>query len=232
MSVAGNANFDPTVIDNVTAVNGHACGMTMQAGNATFNDTSIRDVYGYNSASGIEMSVAGNANFDPTVIDNVTAVNGDAHGIWMYVINAVISNGEIKNSGHGIWVEYSENTTITGIMIINNTEMDTGVHLTADTNNTEIHGNCFYDNEPQAWDNGTNNNWTGNYWSDWTPPGPYNISGTAKSKDNDPLDECPLKKPPVPAPVRVPGLTPIGMITLVGLLSVVLAMSISIRRKK
>ena len=45
-------------------------------------------------------------------------------------------------------------------------------------------------------DNGTNNNWTGNYWS--PPPGgigDYNISGSTGSEDTNPLDKCPLIEP-------------------------------------
>jgi hypothetical protein len=51
-------------------------------------------------------------------------------------------------------------------------------------------------NEPQAWDDGTDNNWIGNYWS--PPPGGssnYIIPGTTGSEDKDPLDECPVKQP-------------------------------------
>ena len=55
--------------------------------------------------------------------------------------------------------------------------------------------NCFIDNEPQAWDDGTDNNWIGNYWS---PPSGgssnYIIPGAAGSEDKDPLDECPMKE--------------------------------------
>ena len=38
--------------------------------------------------------------------------------------------------------------------------------------------------------------------------------------------------PPAPAPAPVPGLTPIGLIALVGLVSIVIAMSINIRKKR
>lgn len=75
-------------------------------------------------------------------------------------------------------------------------------------------------------DNGTDNNWDGNYWSDYPQVGVYEILGTAGSKDNHTLSRCPL------IPARVPELTPTGIIILVGLLSVVLAVSISIRREK
>ncbi|RZB29417.1 MAG: hypothetical protein AEth_01234 [Candidatus Argoarchaeum ethanivorans] len=78
-------------------------------------------------------------------------------------------------------------------MIVNNSGGGTGAHVTVESNDNEIHENCFIDNEPQAMDNGTNNNWTGNYW--FPPPGgigDYTISGSAGSEDADPLDDCPL----------------------------------------
>jgi uncharacterized repeat protein (TIGR01451 family) len=81
-------------------------------------------------------------------------------------------------------------------MIANNEWVDTGAHVTADSNDNEIHENCFYDNEPQAMDNGTNNDWDGNYWS--PPPGEsgdHTIPGTAGSEGTNPLDKCPLISP-------------------------------------
>ena len=88
-------------------------------------------------------------------------------GVYMNnASNCVIKNNRIINCGHGI--------------------------LIASGINTEIYENCFIDNEPQAWDDGTANNWIGNYWSP-PPGGPsiYIIAGAAGSEDKDPLDECP-----------------------------------------
>jgi parallel beta-helix repeat protein len=145
----------------------------------------------------------------------------------------IITENEIRDNGHGVWVEHSNNNTIERNMIVNNTMPDTGVHITDYSDENEIHENCFIGNEPQAWDDlmGESNNWDRNYWS--PPPGgpdDYTIPGAAGSKDNDPLDECPLGEGPPPA--RVPALTPLGIIALVGLLSVVLALSIRGKRKK
>ena len=160
-----------------------------------------------------------------TIYDNT-------YGIYLiYTWDNIITENEIRDNGHGVWVEDSNNNTIERNMIVNNTAGGTGVHITDYSDENEIHENCFIGNEPQAWDDfeGFSNNWTGNYWSDYTPPGPYSIEGNANSEDSSPLDECPLGEGP-PTPARVPALTPIGIIALIGLLSVIAAMNI--RRKK
>ena len=97
-------------------------------------------------------------------------------------------------------------------MIVNNTVWGTGVHITDGSNNNEIHENCFYDNDPQAWDDviGGNNDWDSNYWS--PPPqgdGNYTIPGGAGSEDSNPLSCCPL--------TPIPDLTAPGIIALADL---------------
>ncbi|NQE04521.1 Cell surface glycoprotein, partial [ANME-1 cluster archaeon GoMg1] len=109
-----------------------------------------------------------------------------------------VTENEIKNNKQGVWLNQSDNNRIERNMIVNNTARP-GVNLTSNSDSNEIHENCFYENEPQAMDNGSNNNWDGNYWS--TPPGgsgDYTIPGDAESKDNEPLDECPLGEGPPP----------------------------------
>jgi len=140
-----------------------------------------------------------------------------------------VTDGEIFNCARGTRIDSGSNNTIERNIIRDN--FDTGVLLDGSATYTEIHTNCFINNTPQAMDNGTGNYWTGNYWSDYpVEGGTYNISGATGSKDSNTLGECPLGQGPPPA--QVPALTPIGIIALVGLLSVVLAVSISIRRKK
>ena len=70
------------------------------------------------------------------------------------------------------------NNTIEGDIIRNNTIV--GVRIDSGAINTEIHENCFICNEPQAWDDGTDNNWTSNYWSSLLT-GNYTIPGAAGS---------------------------------------------------
>ena len=255
---ATNVTFDQTVIENVTAPNGDAFGIFAVdiLINGSFTDTTIRDVTGNASAVGILGASLINVTFDQTVIERVTALgvlacgvmmvtmqdgsftdttirdvtgNASAYGIYAsYLENVSFTNGEITNCGHGVWIVVGSDNSIAGFIIRDNTLFDTGVHLETDTSNTTVCRNCLYNNVLQAWDNGTNNSWDGNYWS--PPPGitNYTIQGAAGSVDNTPLESCPLEILPVP----VPALTPIGLLALVGILSGIAALTLAKRKRR
>jgi parallel beta-helix repeat protein len=116
------------------------------------------------------------------------------YAVWLEnCTHTTINESEILDNGHGFWLEKSDNNTIERNMIMNNTGLAiSGAYLTTDSDNNELHWNCFIDNgiEFQAWDDGMNNNWRGNFWSDYVPPGPYSISGSAGSADSSPLAFC------------------------------------------
>ena len=231
VAAAVNVTFDYTVIERVNARSAFAAGFFSSITDGRFTDTAISDIAGNSSAYGICMGGTANVTLDPTVIERVNASNGEAYGIFIqtYAMNANFSGGNITNCGHGFWVENGQYNRIEGFTIRDNTLSDTGVHL-ENVSNTTICRNCFYNNVLQAWDNGTNNNWDGNYWSDWNGTGPYNISGSAGSQDSSPLDECPLKE--VPPQVQVPVATSVGLIALAGLLSTIAAVTITRRKRR
>jgi parallel beta-helix repeat protein len=151
----------------------------------------------------------------------------------------IIEGNTIQNCEDGIYFDHVEYATIKRNMIMNNVAGPTGVHLDGDSDSNEIHENCFYDNIEQAWDDGTGNDWTGNYWSP-SPGGigDYTIPGRAGSEDSKPLDECQPTECPECPPVRVgpdttanvPVLTPSGLVLLIGLLAVV--GSVMLRRRE
>ena len=215
--------FDPTVIENVEGIGDQsvASGVFLFATNDTsFTDTTIRNVKG-NMTAGISLIASTSNTFDPTEIENVNGIY-TAAGVYLdFANNNVFSetkvhevlsslqpensfgfylmesssnkvtDGEIFNCARGTRIDSGRYNTIERNIIRDN--FDTGVLLDRDAVYTEIHTNCFYNNIPQAMDNGANNSWTGNYWS--PPPGgpgDYTIPGSAGSKDNEPLDECPL----------------------------------------
>ena len=160
-------------------------------------------------------------------------VSENAIGVYLY--NATwetITENEIKDNEHGIWVEASNNNIIERNMIVNNKGGGmTGVHVDSDSDENEIHVNCFFDNEPyQAVDNfiaGHSNHWDGNYWEPepGEPGDPFLIPGSAGSRDNNPLGYCPMC-------VQAPTLTPIGLIALISVLSLIAAVTITRRRKR
>jgi len=145
--------------------------------------------------AGIYMNNASNCVIISNSIVNITTtVNYSAVGIAIYNSSGnAIQNGAILNCGQGIWIASGSANRIEGNEIRNNSIDGTGVRLESGVMNTGIHENCFIDNVPQAWDDGTYNNWVSNFWSQ--PPGGtgnYTIPGAAGSADTGHLDVCPL----------------------------------------
>ncbi len=164
--------------------------------------------------------------------NNITRNNVSENEIGICLDNADynrIENNTIADNDHGIRLNYSRNNTVIYNMIVNNYELDTGAHTDVNSFSNELHNNCFIDNDPQAVDEertGTND-WTGNFWSTYSGSGPYMFD---YNQDNDPLDECPVGKTPEVVE-RVPALTPIGLIALVGLLAAIAAVTIVRKRR-
>jgi parallel beta-helix repeat protein len=219
-----NSNYN-TIADNNVSENNNGIALSTVAPN-NYNDI-INNTVNSNKKYGIYLK---NGERHNNITDNTVSENEvgicleDAH-------HNLIKDNNITDNEHGILINQSSSNTLERNMIMNNTEWDTGVHITEGSDYNEIHENCFYNNEPQAYDDGHDNDWDYNFWSDYPQWGEYNIPGAAGSKDNHTLRECGGSSQP-PQPAAVPALTPLGIIALVGLLSVVLAMSISIRRKK
>jgi parallel beta-helix repeat protein len=157
-------------------------------------------------------------NCQEGTIRHCAFTDGWEYGFYFYYSSyCTISRNEICNNKDGIYLDCSSDNTITWNKIENNTDGFTGAHLDTDSNGNEIHKNCFIDNDPQALDDGENknNNWNGNYWSDFpVSGGKYNIQGSANSIDHNTNDQCPPRPP-----VQAPSLTPIGILVLIGLLS-------------
>nr|CBH39402.1 hypothetical secreted protein, containing PEGA domains [uncultured archaeon]CBH39889.1 hypothetical secreted protein, containing PEGA domains [uncultured archaeon] len=143
--------------------------------------------------AGIYMNNASNCVIKNNKIINITAT-GDSVGIA--VCNSVgnkIQGGEIINCGQGLLIVSGWSNIIEENIIRDNTIAGAGVRIERSATTTGICENCSIDNVPQAWDDGRDNNWIGNYRS--PPPGGssnYIIPGAAGSEDKDPLDECPM----------------------------------------
>ena len=220
MMDSNNNTIDPWM-DDITGANGKAHGLFLESSSDNnITNVDFGAISGNETAAGVWMVDSNRNNIDPTMggimsasdeaygvglwnssdnrfietkIKDVSSPLPDYYGFWIEDSSRnEILDGEIINCGHGIWIKSGSENIIERNIIRDNTLFDTGAHLESDAVNTEIHENCFYDNVPQAGDNGTNNNWTGNFWSDYTPPPPYLINGTANSEDSDPLDKCPL----------------------------------------
>jgi len=163
-----------------------------------FDECTITDVIsGADSTSyGIYLSQLADNNLVSRAIIFSTEQALINYAVWLEdCSDNTVNESEIWNNGHGFWLNQSDNNTIERNLIVNNKLPPlavSGAYLTTDSDNNELHENCFYYNGMlyQAWDNGTGNNWTGNFWDDYVPPPPYPIGGSANNSDSTPLDEC------------------------------------------
>jgi hypothetical protein len=231
-----NGSFSDTTVSDINGYDS-AWGICIWKNfiNGSFSDTTVSDIAGNDSAYGI-FGVFINSSFSDTKVRDI-AGNSSAPGVLLLecpvaaiaggATNTNFTGGEITNCGNGIWILSGSENRIEWFNISDNTLFDTGVHLETDTSNTTVFQNCFYNNVLQAWDNGTNNHWDGNYWN--PPPGdqvdPYLIPGNASSRDSQPLTYCPI------CAVEVPVTTPTGILALVGVLAMIAAVTIVRKRR-
>jgi len=131
-------------------------------------------------------------------------ISDGSYGIKLdYSYSNTISGNIIRNTEFaGIYLDYSNYTTIFANIIKNSNE--TGLYIHYSQENV-VYQNCFIENRINAEDDGILNQWdngtVGNYWdnyegvddnNDGIGDTPYDISGSAGSKDNYPLMSCDL----------------------------------------
>ena len=147
---------------------------------------------------------------DISILNNIASFN---HGNGINIANCtsivVRGNNASSNGRNGVNLTSCEYVTIDWNQLYDNSQygvrIDSGSSSNIVSNNTFIRnngaGSTYDSNHVQASDDGTANWWnsadgSGNYWSDWTTPDanhdgivdpPYNISGSAGSKDYYPL---------------------------------------------
>ncbi|NHJ13669.1 MAG: hypothetical protein EAX95_08330 [Candidatus Thorarchaeota archaeon] len=99
------------------------------------------------------------------------------------------SGCRILNNEVGIFLLQSEMCNLTSNKVYRNSLL--GIRLGLNATGNIVTQNMVGRNrvlvvETNAEDIGTRNIWTGNYWSDYVPPGPYEISGASESRDDSP----------------------------------------------
>jgi parallel beta-helix repeat protein len=164
-------------------------------------NSSFSDNLAANSAQyGILLYQCGNSTLSANTVTN-TATYGLY--IW-YSDNTTVSGNIVSNAvERGINISSADNSTCSDNVISNSGKY--GLFLHSSANNLNVTGNSFYGNNPhgnpqgtsQAYDVGTNNNVSYNFWDDWTSPddnpptgivdNPYSIDGSKLNEDTHPL---------------------------------------------
>ena len=221
--------------------NNNRWGMMLMGSNYIISGNTANDNYqrGIHLESSDNNTISGNtANnnwFGIVLLDgsNDTILGNTANDNTYYGISlsdssndTILGNTANNNTYYGIALWGSNNNTVTkNIINYNNV---TGIVLDT-SNGNNIYLNCF-NNILNAIDNGSNNHWdngiNGNYWADYTDLDtdgngigdvPYNINGSAGSRDYFPLMKCP--NPTSQVSEGVPGY---NLFFLFGILSVIL----------
>jgi len=151
------------------------------------NDSTLENCDIYDSVYGIY------AESSELVLIRNCNIHDNSDGIYLYAtINMTISNCQIQSNEHGVYLDSSNHVKVECCDIRNNW---LGVWLNP-AFNCEIHYNNFNNTYGNAQDDGQQNNWDRNYWSDYKGVDanndgygdtPYNIVGSAKTKDYKPL---------------------------------------------
>jgi len=178
-----NTFSSSTAVSNINATAAYGIGL-LYSNNNTFSSSTTVSYVNATAAYGIGLSNSDDNEFYDCTISDLTAGGAlTSYGVYMvsgsdnniisrakifrgggpiidygvYMDNCTLNSivdSEIRDNGHGIWVNQSSNNTIERNMIVNNKGgKKTGVHITEGSDANEIHENCFYNNEPyQAWD--------------------------------------------------------------------------------
>ncbi len=193
-----NVNSSYNVISGNTIYNNSRYGIRVMTGE--FNELSGNIVYNHTS-SGIYLM----GSYNNTLMSN-TIYDSKEHGILCYRSNdtTIESNNINNNKLYGILLNDSNYAESYENWIYDNGEI--GINCTSSSGNNQFYENVFLRNQKHAVDDGSNNFWNsttiGNYWDNLTGPdanpvdgivdaqyGPYNISGSAQSKDYLPIAE-------------------------------------------
>ncbi|MFW9915017.1 MAG: nitrous oxide reductase family maturation protein NosD [Candidatus Thorarchaeota archaeon] len=207
-----------TLLDNTIYSNGNSTGggrQTLAAGSfghgifldpSDYNTITQNTVHN-NDGSGVFLE---NSNYN-TLTNNtiyasgnstgggrqILAAGGSGHGIYLdpSIHNVIAHNWVYGNLKHGIVLEDSDKTEVLNNIIMENGLY--GINITEGSSDNIIQWNDFYGNNPggtsQALDDGTDNLFSSNYWSDHDnidndydgiADNPYQIDGTASNSDS------------------------------------------------
>ncbi|MHA2099472.1 MAG: NosD domain-containing protein [Candidatus Kariarchaeaceae archaeon] len=144
--------------------------------------------------------------------------------------NNVVEDNVVEGNVYGIFLEDSSDNVVERNILIENSLY--GLYFDGTSNNNTVFQNDFIRNNPdgssQANDDGSNNDFLNNYWSDHGDLNePYPIDGKAGNEDPDPANEPNVYVPPVTSDpsssdpnstiTTTPGLTVISLLGFIGI---------------
>ena len=213
LSTSHNNTLVSNTIFNIT--NGEGIFLSSSLDNIVFSNT----IYNVTNGEGISLwSSHNNTLFDNTIHDcedggiyvwssyfnnftgNIIFDSPTSVGIALAVAhNNTLSGNSIYNCSYGTTLAQSSNNSISNNNIFNNSVYAFAISVGADpAENNTFQWNNFVNNggASQAYDDGSENIVSYNYWNDWISPDtepngivddPYNLNGSANNNDTFPL---------------------------------------------
>lgn len=158
------------IIIRDNSIHNNSIGIKFDSANSS---NSIEKNTIYHNGTGISFNTDNNAN---KIQDNSICGN-DKYEIDFFERNNLntIKNNKVSNNGHGIYLSlFNDSNNIYQNEISYNCKSNTGLYL--DGSNNAIKYNSFINNNPNAINNGNDNIFYGNYWSDWDGCIPYSCN--------------------------------------------------------
>ena len=183
--VVFGSSSDNTLVNNTISGN-HGEGVYIPSSS---DNTLVNNTISGNYYNGVFLPDPGTSN--NTLVNNTISGNSWS-GVYIFGSsdNTIVNNTISGNSKLGVSISSSSNNTVVNNTISGNN--NTGVSIWTFSSDNLIYLNVIADNDNgNANDYGTGNHWNitgrGNYWSDHTGTGVYNVPGSAGSIDYYPF---------------------------------------------
>jgi parallel beta-helix repeat protein len=204
------SSFNNSLTNNTCNSNNFGIYLDSSSNNSLTNNNCSNNGRGIRFSSSSNNSLTNNtcnSNYDYGIfiagsnhnnsLTNNTCNSNYGYGIYLAGSNhnnSFTNNTCNSNYKDGIYLSGSNFNLLSWNLLFDN---DYGVYLSSTSDNNILHHNTFIDNSnsPQAYDDGSNNQWfdtennEGNYWSDYSGTGPQQIAGSSRSIDPYPLSE-------------------------------------------
>ncbi|MFX0050666.1 MAG: NosD domain-containing protein [Candidatus Hermodarchaeota archaeon] len=193
----GIGNSTNNTISNNIVNNGDGIGTETSTNTSISNNTVYNCTTGITVSGSSDITISHNIIYDNidfyeaiglgqsnNVIISYNTINNYSEGFALdFATHNTVANNTIYNCSHGFNIHTSSNYNSITQNVIHN--CDTGIMFQDSDYNTIFYNDLSNNN--QASDDGSDNIFANNYWSDWTGTGSYAIDGSAGNQDPSPL---------------------------------------------